>query len=173
VKNKPGRDPIASFDRENRAARRVGQGSRCMCGEQRPLALIPASKPMICANCHRVKLGRSTLDNHHPAGKANDPTTVPIPPNDHRADLSPKQYEWPPETWTNPSGSPVLRGAACVRGYCETNNYLVSSLLIPIAEMLEALESFLMKRFGPNWCAGTELERFAPKRKHTTKEGIQ
>jgi hypothetical protein len=105
------------------------------------------------------------LDKHHPAGEANDPTTTPIPANDHRAILSPAQYEWPEETWKNPSRSPVLAGAACVRGYCETDNYLVASLLIPKAEMLEVLDAYLTKRLGPEWWVGTEMERFAPKRK--------
>ena len=165
MKNKPSRDPIASFERENRAARRVGQGSRCECGEQQPLALIPGSKPTICAACQREKLGYSSLDNHHPAGAANDPTTIPIPTNDHRGTLSPQQYEWPPETFTNPSGSPVLRGAASIRGYTETSDYLGASLLVPNAEMLEALDAFLKKRLGSEWWRGTEMERFAPKRK--------
>ena len=165
MKKKPPRDPIATFERESRAARRVGQGSRCKCGEQRSLALIPGSKPTICAACKREKLGHSLLDSHHPAGEANDPTTIPIPVNDHRAILSPEQYEWPLETWDNPSGSPLLSGAACVRGYCETNNYLVAELLLPKAEILEALDAFLTKKFGPEWWVGTEMERFAPKRK--------
>src|SRR5258707_8772080 len=122
MKKRPPHDPIAAFEREARAARRVGQGSQChFCGEQSPLALIPGTKPIICASCQRKKLGHSPLDNHHPAGEANDPTTIPIPANDHRAALSPEQYEWPKETWENPSGSPVLAGAACMRGYCETD----------------------------------------------------
>jgi hypothetical protein len=166
VKKKPARDPIATYDREARATRRVGFGSRCVeCGENRPLALIPGTGPRICANCQREKLGRSALDNHHPAGEANDPTTVPIPVNDHRATLSPQQYEWPERTWANPSGSPIRAGAARVRGYCETNDYLVCSLLIPNAEMLETLDEFLEKRLGPEWWIGNEMERFAPKRK--------
>jgi len=163
-KNAP-RDPIASFEREARAARRVGEGSKCKCGEDKPLALIPGSNPIICAACQREKEEKSPFDNHHPAGEANDQTTTPIPVNDHRAVLSPKQYEWPQETWENPSGSPVLAGAACMRGYCETDTYLVASLLIPKAEMLEALHAFLIKQLGPNWWVGTEMERFAPKRK--------
>ena len=162
--NRP-RDPIAKFERDARAARRVGQGSRCKCGEERPLALIPGSKPIICAACQREKMGHSVLDVHHPAGETNDPTHTPIPVNDHRAVLSPEQYEWPKETWENPSGSPVLSGAACMRGYCETNDYLVASLLLPRAEMLEALDTFLEKRLGPQWWVGTGMERFAPKRK--------
>jgi len=85
--------------------------------------------------------------------------------NDHRAVLSPAQYEWPPETSENPSGSPLLSGAACVRGYCETNDYLVAELLLPKAEMLEALDAFLKEKFGLEWWVGTDMERFAPKRK--------
>jgi|SRR5882762_271527 len=165
MKKRPPRDPIAAVEREARAARRVGQGSRCKCGEQRPLALIPGSKPMICAECQRKKLGHRSLDKHHPAGEANDPTKTPIPTNDHRAELNPQQYDWPPETWENRKGSPLRASAACVRGFCETNDYLVASLLIPRAEMLEALDAFLEKRLGPNWWVGTEMEHFAPKRK--------
>jgi hypothetical protein len=37
--------------------------------------------------------------------------------------------------------------------------------LIPKAEMLEALDAFLKKRLGPEWWVGTEMERFAPRRK--------
>jgi hypothetical protein len=165
MKKKPPRDPIAAFERDTRAARRVGQGSRCECGEQRPQALIPGSKPVICAACQRGKLGQSPLDDHHPAGQANDPATTPIPVNDHRADLSPKQYEWPKETWENRAGSPLRKDAACLRGFCETSDYLSGTLLLPSAEMLEALDGFLEKRLGPKWWVGTEMERFAPKRK--------
>jgi hypothetical protein len=170
VKKKLQRDPIATFERETRAERRIGQGSRCKCGEQRPLALIPGSKPTICAACQREQLGNSSLDNHHPASAANDPTTTPIPVNDHREILSPQQYEWPQETFTNPSGSPVLRGAASIRGYTETGDYLVASLLVPNAEMLEVLDAFLKKRLGSEWWVGTEMERFAPKRKNSIRE---
>jgi len=166
MKKKPSRDPIAAFEREARATRRVGVDSCCVeCGEDRPLALIPGTNPRICANCQREQLGRLPFDDHHPAGEANDKTTLPIPVNDHRAVLSPEQYEWPPETWENPSGSPVLAGAACMRGYCETESYLLASLLIPRAEMLEALDKFLLARFGADWWVGTEMERFAPNRK--------
>jgi hypothetical protein len=105
------------------------------------------------------------MDDHHPAGQANHRATTPIPANDHRAVLSPKQYEWPLETWKNSSGSPLLAGAACIRGYCETNDYLVADLLLPKVGMLEALDPFLKKRFGPEWWVDTEMERFAPKRK--------
>jgi hypothetical protein len=79
--------------------------------------------------------------------------------------LSALQYEWPEKTWANPDGSPVRAGAACVRGHCETADYLLCSLLIPKAEMLETLDEYLEKRLGPRWWRGTELERYAPKPK--------
>jgi hypothetical protein len=165
MKRKLSRDPIAAFEREARAARRAGEGSKCKCGEDRPLALIPGSDPVICSACQREKNDRSPFDNHHPAGKANSPITTQIHTNEHRVVLSPKQYEWPEETWENRKGSPLRASAACVRGYCETNDYLVASLLIPRAEMLEVLDAFLEKRLGPHWWVGTEMEPFAPKRK--------
>lgn len=165
MKNKNERDPIAALQRQSTSARRLGQGKKCKCGEDRPLALIPGSQPTVCASCDRVNKGQSPFDDHHPAGKANHPATVPIWVNGHRAVLSDAQYDWPDETWNNPSGSPILAGAAWIRGYCETNDYLAGEFLLPDARLLERLESFLVRRLGPTWWRGTEMEEFAPKRK--------
>ena len=166
MNKRPPRDPIAAFERDARASRRAGVGSCCShCGENRPLALIPGSSPRICANCQREQLGRSPLDDHHPAGQANHPATTPIPVNDHRSVLSPAQYDWPDKTWKNPSGSPIIAGAACIRGYCETTTYLLDAILRWIVEMLEELDGFLKKRLGPDWWRGTEMEKFMPKPK--------
>jgi hypothetical protein len=166
MKKKNERDPIAAFQRQSSAARRIGQGKRCKwCGEHRPLALVPGSNPTTCASCERKKNGKSPFDRHHPAGRANHPATVSVPVNDHRARLSDAQYDWPDETWSNPSGSPILAGAASIRGYCETSDYLVCELLLRNVKMLERVDSFLKKRLGPNWWRDTEVEEFAPKRK--------
>ena len=165
MKKKSAREPIAVFQRQSTAARRIGQGKKCKCGEDRPFALIPGSVPTICASCQREKNGQSRYDGHHPAGKANHPATVPVWVNDHRARLTADQYEWPPETWTNPSGSPALAAAAAIRGYCETSEYLGESLLLENALFLEALNKFLTARLGPNWWDGTEIEPFVCKRK--------
>lgn len=158
-------DPIAFFQRQSTAARRVGPGKKCKCGEDRPLALISGSVPTICASCQRKKYGQSRYDGHHPAGQANHPATLPVWVNDHRARLTANQYEWPPETWSNPSGSPALAAAAAIRGYCETSEYLSESLLLENALFLEALEKFLSARLGQNWWRGTEVEPFVRQRK--------
>lgn len=58
----PHNDPIGAAARRSKAVRRVGIGARCACGENRPLALIAGSTPMICAECRRIKEGRSIYD---------------------------------------------------------------------------------------------------------------
>jgi hypothetical protein len=166
MKKRKERDPIAAFQRRSRAARRIGHGKKCKwCGETRPLALLPGSNPTTCASCERKKSGQSTFDRHHPAGRANNPATVPVWVNDHRAGLSDAQYDWPDETWKNPSGSPILMSAASIRGYYETSEYLMDELLLRTATLLEILDRFLTKKLGPNWWLGTEIEEFAPKQK--------
>ncbi len=164
-KKPPQRDPIGAYQRKATAGRRVGGNKRCSCGESRPEALVRASEPTMCTECVRRKKGKSTQDNHHPAGKANNPTTTPIPANDHRAELTPAQYDWPKRTLENPDGSPLLAAAACTRGYVDTSDYLREKLLLRNPEMLEVLDAFLVEKLGPKWWIGTDLERFSPKRR--------
>jgi len=166
MKKKNERDPIAAFQRQSSAARRIGQDKKCKwCGENRALTLVPGSNPTICAACNREKSGQSTFDRHHPAGRANNPATVPVWVNYHRAKLSDSQYDWPEETWKNSTGSPILASAASIRGYFETSEYLMDELWLRTATFLERLDRFLTKKLGPNWWRGTEIEEFAPKRK--------
>ncbi len=165
----PLRNPVAAYGRKAIAERRVGNNSQCACGENRPEALIPQSKPTICAACKRIANGQSTWDRHHPAGKANNPATIPVPVNDHRTWLSVAQHDWPKETRENPDGSPLLAAAASIRGYMDTDSYLIEKLLLRNPEMLERLDAFLVKELGPKWWVSTELEQFAPKRKANGK----
>jgi hypothetical protein len=156
-------DAIRAYRRKSVAERRTA-GKSCKCGESRPGALVAGSTPTICARCSRKRRGESVFDAHHPAGRANHPLTIPIDVNGHRADLNDAQYDWPKKTWENRGGSPVLAGAACIRGYYDTNSYLTDQLLLWVAKLLEALDECLRERLGPKWWAGTKLEEFAPKR---------
>lgn len=135
----PQPDPIRAHQRSAIAARRVGQGARCACGEARPDALIPGSEPKICAGCQRVQKRKHPTDFHHVAGRRNSAITIPVPVNDHRAVLSPAQFDWPKETLENPTGDELLKIAGSLRGYIDTNSYLLDTLLRPLPEMLEAL----------------------------------
>lgn len=164
-KKLPTLDPGGAHRRKVVAARRVGIDSHCSCGEKRPEALIAGTKPIICAACKRRDSGRPPMDHHHFAGKANSPTTIPVPGNDHRACLSVAQADWPKRTLANPQGSPLLAAAACIRGFVDTLLYLIEKGLLWIAEMLEKLDEFQARKLGPRWWIKTEIEQFAPKNK--------
>jgi len=156
------RDPIRSNARKTTAARRIGEGQACACGESRPQAL---EKIVMCTACIRISRGMNTADKHHVAGKANSPVTIPIFVNDHRADLSEAQHDWPQETLENPDGSPLRAASACIRGFIDTNLYLIEKLLRWIADMLDILDTFLVTTLGPKWWEKTELNQFQPKDK--------
>lgn len=163
AKKRPPRDPRAAYGREAIAARRAGKGRRCAnCGETRPTALIPSSDPTICAKCDRKKRRRKTTDNHHIAGKANNDMTLAIDVNDHRAELSEAQQDWPKKTLENPDRSPLLSGAGHIRGFVDTVAYLMEQVLLWIAEMLELLDTLLEQKLGQGWWKRTKLRRFDP-----------
>jgi hypothetical protein len=165
----PRPDPSGTHRRKVIAARRVGVGACCACGEDRPEALIAGSNPTMCAACQRAAKGLTTTDQHHFAGKANNPATIPVPVNDHRAILSVVQGEWPKPTLSNTEGSPLLAGAASLRGCIDTIHYLIEKGLLWLAEMLEKLDDVQVKKLGPRWWVNTEIEQFAPKKKPDAK----
>ncbi|HET7442612.1 MAG TPA: hypothetical protein VFJ47_15020 [Terriglobales bacterium] len=159
----PQNDPLAAYQRKVTAKRCVGKNAKCACGEKRPEALIRGSNPVICAACKRKSRGETTMDQHHFASKPNNPLTVPVPVNDHRAELTVAQYDWPPKTRENPDGSPVIAAAACIRGFVDWVVYLIKSGLLWVAEMLETMDSLLTEKWGPKWWLNTPLANWAPK----------
>lgn len=162
AKRKIQRDPMAAQARKAVAQRRVGVDATCGCGEHRPAALIRKGKDVSCGACARKREGKTTLDNHHVAGKSNSPITIPIPVNDHKAWLTEDQFDWPRKTLENIDRSPLLAGAGCIRGFCDTVTYLVERLLLWIAEMLEELNELLVERSGEKWWLNTPLRIFTP-----------
>jgi hypothetical protein len=163
-KKTPKRDPIRARQRAAAAARRMATRAKChICGESRPLALIRGSNPLICAECQRKEQAKSPMDRHHVAGKNNHPGTVEIPANDHRAQLSQDQYDWPKQTLENPDGSPLRRAAAFVRGAIDMIFHIVDKYLPVVADLLEKLDDYLMEKWGRKYWVGTPLAAFAPK----------
>lgn len=159
------RDPVGAYRRDKIAALRIGNDVTCAsCPEGRPKALIPDREPKMCAERDRKERGLATEDEHHVAAKANDATTIRVPVNDHQAELSPAQYDWPKETRENRDGSPLLRAAACVHGFTDIIFYLIKKLLLWIPEMLERLDALLIQKLGRKWWFGTPLEEYAPKK---------
>jgi len=155
-------DPSAVCVREAIARRRIGE-KRCGCGEARALAFA-SRKSKLCSECKRKRRGHKTTDNHHVAGEANNPITIPIPVNDHRAQLNVDQTDWPKETLENPDGSPLLAAAAAIRGFVDTVVYLLEKLLLRHAEILEKVDAYLVRTLGRKWWLKTELRQLAPKR---------
>lgn len=163
-KKLPQRDPIRAYMRKSNAMNRVGSGNKCECGESRPEALIAGTQPITCAACKREAEGKSVMDDHHVAGKANCSATVAIFVNDHRSQLSVDQYDWPKETTENRHGSPLLAAAGCIRGLCDTIVHLLETFLLWIPSFLETLDSLLRNELGAKWWVNSELRQFAPKR---------
>jgi hypothetical protein len=118
---------------------------------------------MICSACARKKKGKTPLDNHHIAGKANHPLTIPIYVNDHRAELSEAQRDWPRLTLENAQGSPFLAAAACIRGFGDIVVHLIKKFLLWIAEMLEKADAYMVEKFGEKWWIKTPLAQFDTK----------
>jgi len=112
---------------------------------------------MLCAECQRRQQGKAADDDHHPFGKANSPVTIPIPANDHRAELSEAQQDWPTRTRENPDGSPALKAAGIIRGFVDMIVYLMKKGVLWVAEMLERLDEMLVERLGRTWWTTMEL----------------
>jgi hypothetical protein len=157
------RNPEAAYTRDAIAKRRNGVGAKCKCGEIRAQALIREKNRVICHACKRKEKAITPQDNHHFAMKANSPVTVSIPVNDHRAELNVAQHDWPKQTRENPTGSPLIAAAACIRGFIDTILYLIKTGLHWIADMLETADACLAKKLGAEWWKNTELQKFAPK----------
>jgi hypothetical protein len=157
------RDPEAAYRRHVIAQRRVGVGAKCACGEARPEALIREKNRVICQACKRKQSGMSRKDDHHFAMKANSPVTVPIAVNDHVAELNNSQQDWPKQTRENPTGSPLIAAAACIRGFIDMILHLIEKGLHWIADMLETTDAYLTRKLGSQWWKNTELQKFEPK----------
>jgi hypothetical protein len=84
-----------------------------------------------------------------------------MPTNDHVAILTERQREWPDETLRNPDRDPLLKWAACIRGFADTISYLVEQLLLGAACALEVASKYFTESRGRFWWRGTPLEVLA------------
>ena len=119
------------------------------CDETCPFMFTGVHPVIRCYEHEQIRLERPWLEDHHLAGKKNDPRTVQVPGNEHRL-LSELQYRWPRETLRNPDGSPLLRAAAMIRGW-ENVLYVVMTVIAWVPLYLEQLDVWLRKEVGPRW----------------------
>jgi hypothetical protein len=71
--------------------------------------------------------------------------------NDHRAADAYKHIDWPIETLRNPDGSPLLRAAACVRGWLDLLRVVIDRTVGWVPAFLEHLNTWLNAKLGASW----------------------
>ncbi len=133
-----------------RRMERLGFNPRCSsCGEDDPLKLQSVGGRILCGECRLIAEGKEPFEDHHPAGRRNDPFTVRIPANDHLV-LTDMQEDWPKETRLNPNGDFLHEDAARDRAI---HNALIhrAEEAESRAEVKEALAEFLKALRGPDW----------------------
>jgi hypothetical protein len=124
---------------------------RCTeCPESDPFALTLTSDGLRCYECLALEAGRSWTERQHPAGRRNHLATVLIPGNDHRV-VDDHKHDWPRNTLRNPNGSPLLRAAACLRGWLDTLQLVVDRTVGWIPPFLEQLDHWRTDQLGRGW----------------------
>jgi hypothetical protein len=137
--------------RENHLRRLGTREPRCAnCGENDPATLTGCAPDIICYECQAKASERSPIEQHHPAGRNNDPVTFPVPGNDHRI-LSDLQKDWPQETLRNPTDSPLRKAAATMRGFLDLLKLLIERVFGWIPDFLESLDNKLTEHIGAIW----------------------
>lgn len=132
--------------------RRLGtRNPRCTCGETAPAALSPIGGDIVCNECQKAEKGESTVEDHHMAGRNNDPDfTIPLPANAHRV-VTDYQNVWPTETLRNPDASPLIKASAALRGFLDILLAAIHYVLGWIPPYLEELDASLRGRLGSRW----------------------
>jgi len=143
-------DALAKAGREAKRTRTLGEDPRCpTCGETTQAALVKTKIGIRCYECLCHEQGKRTVENHHPFGRANDPSTVAIPGNIHRP-LSDAQRDWPAEARQNPERDPLRWIAAGLYGLHDHLAWWLDWLTRLATWFLELAEA-LRAQHGPQW----------------------
>jgi hypothetical protein len=146
-------DDALADRREQRLLALGTRSPRCSvegCTETEPFALTGVAPNILCREHLADTQGHSWIEEHHPAGRHNDPSTVPVPANEHGV-LSELQALWPRGTLRNPEASPLVRAAAWLRAWLDILRLIVDRTVDRIPAALENLDALLTDRLGPEW----------------------
>jgi hypothetical protein len=135
---------------------------RCGCGETDPFALTGAYPSIVCYECQAEAAGRRRVEQQHVAGRHNRPETVAMLGNDHRVADAYKHIDWPVDTLRNPDGSPLLRAAACVRGWLDLLRLVIDRTVGWVPAFLEHLNTWLNVQLGARWWDGLDFDTGMP-----------
>jgi hypothetical protein len=142
-----------------RAINRVGHDAQCsQCDECRPEPLIVRPHETVCDRCDLIRRGLPPVEDHHPAGRANDPFTVSLDANDHKV-VTAMQEDWPIGVRSNVTQDPLVKLAAIILGLIDTSPYVSRELLLPFIrnymkgtpEMLLSLNRRIRMQHGDEW----------------------
>jgi hypothetical protein len=138
---------------ENRLVRLGTWEPQCTvegCGETDPRALTGTDPNIVCYEHRQLADAKAWVEQDHRAGQHNQPATAAIPANDHRI-LSVMQQSWPRDTLRNPDGSPLLKAAACVRGWLDLLRLIIERTVGWVPPFLEMLDRWLRDTIGEMW----------------------
>lgn len=146
-------DHFASGTSRARRERMLGPDARCrLCGFADVTALQRDAEGIICYECASAVAGRTTVEAHHPLGRANDPaTTIGTPGNFHRL-LDAKKAAWPEEVRKNSMHDPLIltvQVTLAVRDFAS----VVAVYAQAIADWLLQLHAALYEQYGATWQA--------------------
>ena len=143
-------EEINSAGRRSRKQRTLGPNAHCWkCGYTDNTALQWKRGKIWCYECASAQEGRATVEAHHVVGRSNDPSTVGIPGNVHRA-LSDAQEDWPKLTRYNQDGDPLRWMAAFFRFLRDVARWALDRLEW-LALWSERLADYHDAVDGPRW----------------------
>jgi hypothetical protein len=150
-------ESINRATRRSRKARPLGPDARCwQCGYPETSGLGRHNRKIWCYECWAARQEKTTTEQHHLLGKANDPTTVGVPGNLHRA-ISDAQHDWPNETRYNRDRDPLLWLAALFRSLHSIGRCVID-WLESFARFFEQLSRTLRHEYGARWWQTLQLD---------------
>jgi hypothetical protein len=143
-------EAINRAGRRSRKVRTLGPDAKCCtCGYADPTVLQWKRGKIWCYECASALQGKTTVEQHHVLGQANDSVMVGVPGNIHRA-LSDAQVDWPREVRYNADADPLRWIAAFFRSLRDLACWAVDRLET-IALWIETLADLLLAAWGPRW----------------------
>lgn len=118
--------------------------SRCGYADQSGLETMT-----LCYECAKFVQGRSPVEQHHPLGRSNDPTTISVPANPHR-NISNQMQDWERDLqWGDPA-DPLLWIARLLQAIKDAAQWAMDRL-DDLVHFLLRLRQWLIETHGTSW----------------------
>lgn len=118
--------------------------SRCEYADQSALQTVT-----LCYECVAFVQGRSPVEEHHPLGRSNDPSTIGLPGNPHRG-LSDRMQDWEDELRRGDPADALLWITRLLRSIKEAAQWFVDRV-DDLVRFLLRLRQWLIENYGAQW----------------------